>query len=177
MNFGSLGFLTEITLPELYPSLESALHGVRSGARAAETLPADRPGPPPLAMSAPSITASAGAVHTAFFFSNPGSVYWATKSGTWGDAREASAEFGERSLAVVTEAHIVNFAGLSGDLNQIHTNAVHAAQDTFGQRVAHGLLVQSIATGLAVQAALERVGLGGRDPVPRRLRQAARRAP
>jgi acyl dehydratase len=52
----------------------------------------------------------------------------------------------------ITEADIVNFAGLSGDYNQIHTNAVYAAEDTFGRRVAHGLLVQSIATGLAVQA-------------------------
>jgi acyl dehydratase len=52
----------------------------------------------------------------------------------------------------ITEADIVNFAGLSGDYNQIHTNAVYAARDSFGQRVAHGLLVQSIATGLAVQA-------------------------
>lgn len=52
----------------------------------------------------------------------------------------------------ITEADIVTFAGLSGDFNQIHTNAVHAAADTFGKRVAHGLLVQSIATGLAVQS-------------------------
>ena len=52
----------------------------------------------------------------------------------------------------LTEADIVNFAGLSGDYNQIHTNVVYAAEDTFGRRVAHGLLVQSIATGLAVQA-------------------------
>lgn len=51
----------------------------------------------------------------------------------------------------ITEADIVNFAGLSGDFNAIHTNAVHAAQDTFGRRVAHGMLVHSIATGLAVQ--------------------------
>ena len=51
----------------------------------------------------------------------------------------------------ITEADIVTFAGLSGDYNQIHTDADFAAKDTFGQRVAHGLLVQSIASGLAVQ--------------------------
>jgi creatinine amidohydrolase len=45
-------------------------------------------------------------VHTAFFFSTPGSVYRASRSGTWGDAREASVEFGERYLSVVTEATI-----------------------------------------------------------------------
>ena len=33
----------------------------------------------------------------------PGSVHGATQSGTWGDAREASAEFGERYLEVVVE--------------------------------------------------------------------------
>ena len=32
-----------------------------------------------------------GPVHTAFFFTAPGSVYWATKSGTWGDARGSTA--------------------------------------------------------------------------------------
>jgi creatinine amidohydrolase/Fe(II)-dependent formamide hydrolase-like protein len=43
-------------------------------------------------------------VHTAFFFSTPGSVHRATQSGTWGDARESSAEFGERYLAVMAAA-------------------------------------------------------------------------
>jgi creatinine amidohydrolase len=47
---------------------------------------------------------NAGPVHTAFFFSSPGSVYRATRTGTWGDAREATAEFGERYLSVVAEA-------------------------------------------------------------------------
>jgi creatinine amidohydrolase len=42
--------------------------------------------------------ANTGAVHTAFFFTSPGSVYWATKSGTWGDARGSNAEDGERYL-------------------------------------------------------------------------------
>ena len=45
-------------------------------------------------------------VHTAFFFSAPGSVYRATHSGTWGDARESTAEYGERYLSVVTEATV-----------------------------------------------------------------------
>ena len=45
-------------------------------------------------------------VHTAFFFSAPGSVHRATHSGTWGDARESTPEFGERYLEVVTEATI-----------------------------------------------------------------------
>ena len=51
----------------------------------------------------PDVTSPA-AVHTAFFFSTPGSVHRATHSGTWGDARESSADYGERYLQVVTEA-------------------------------------------------------------------------
>ncbi len=47
---------------------------------------------------------SGPAVHTAFFFSSPGSIHAATRSGTWGDARESSAEFGERYLEVVANA-------------------------------------------------------------------------
>ncbi len=53
----------------------------------------------------PEVT-NAGAVHTAFFFSAPGSVHRATHSGTWGDAREATPEFGERYLEVVVEATV-----------------------------------------------------------------------
>jgi creatinine amidohydrolase len=46
------------------------------------------------------------AVHTAFFFSSPGSVYRATRSGTWGDARESSVEFGRRYLEVVARSTV-----------------------------------------------------------------------
>jgi creatinine amidohydrolase len=53
----------------------------------------------------PEVT-NAAAVHTAFFFSAPGSVHRATHSGTWGDAREASVEYGEGYLEVVTAATI-----------------------------------------------------------------------
>ncbi|MFN2227925.1 MAG: MaoC/PaaZ C-terminal domain-containing protein [Anaerolineae bacterium] len=51
----------------------------------------------------------------------------------------------------ITEADIVGFAALSGDWNTIHTDAEYAASQPFGQRVAHGLLALSIATGLAVR--------------------------
>jgi 3-hydroxybutyryl-CoA dehydratase len=48
----------------------------------------------------------------------------------------------------VTETDVVTFAALSGDWNTIHTDAEYAAAGVFGQRVAHGLLGLSIATGL-----------------------------
>ena len=51
----------------------------------------------------------------------------------------------------ITETDIVNFASLSGDWNAIHVDAEYAAQGMFGERIAHGLLGLSIASGLAVQ--------------------------
>ncbi|MBN1438616.1 MAG: hypothetical protein JW929_04325 [Anaerolineales bacterium] len=54
----------------------------------------------------------------------------------------------------VTEADVTGFAGLSGDFNQIHIDADYAAKGPFGQRVAHGLLVLSIVSGLTVQTGL-----------------------
>jgi acyl dehydratase len=60
-------------------------------------------------------------------------------------------EVGQTFLSVgrtVTEADVVLFAGLSGDYNPLHTDAVFAAGTPFGQRVAHGMLACSISTGL-----------------------------
>ncbi len=54
----------------------------------------------------------------------------------------------------VTEHDVVTFAGLSGDFNQIHTDAEFAKATMFGQRVAHGILGLSIASGLAVQTGI-----------------------
>jgi len=51
----------------------------------------------------------------------------------------------------VTETDIVNFAGLSGDFAQIHTNAAFAKTAGYGQRVAHGLLGLAITSGLLTQ--------------------------
>lgn len=49
----------------------------------------------------------------------------------------------------VTEADIVAFAGLSGDYNPLHTDAEFARTTAYQQRIAHGLLGLSIASGLA----------------------------
>jgi 3-hydroxybutyryl-CoA dehydratase len=51
----------------------------------------------------------------------------------------------------ITEADIVSFAALSGDWNAIHVDAEFAKSGMFGERIAHGLLGLSIASGLAVR--------------------------
>ena len=54
----------------------------------------------------------------------------------------------------IGESDIFGFAGLTGDFNQIHTDAAFAAKTQFGQRIAHGLLGLSIATGLIMRTGL-----------------------
>ncbi len=54
----------------------------------------------------------------------------------------------------VTEADIVNFAGVSGDFNWIHIDAQATKESPFGERIAHGLLVLSMVTGLRMQSGL-----------------------
>lgn len=50
----------------------------------------------------------------------------------------------------ISEADIVNFAGISADFNPLHTNELWVKENTsFPSRIAHGLLVQSIGEGLA----------------------------
>ena len=52
----------------------------------------------------------------------------------------------------ITEADIVNFAGLSGDFNPIHIDHEFAKTTPFRRPIAHGLLVFSIASGLGLFA-------------------------
>jgi 3-hydroxybutyryl-CoA dehydratase len=54
----------------------------------------------------------------------------------------------------ITETDIVNFAGITGDWNELHTNKELAERGPFKQRIAHGALVFSIATGLSVRLGL-----------------------
>jgi 3-hydroxybutyryl-CoA dehydratase len=51
----------------------------------------------------------------------------------------------------ITEADLVNFCGLSGDFNELHSNEEYAQRDRFGHRIAHGLLGLAVASGLAAR--------------------------
>lgn len=48
----------------------------------------------------------------------------------------------------VTDHDVMTFAGISGDFNQLHTDDEFAKKSPFGTRIAHGVLVLGIATGL-----------------------------
>lgn len=54
----------------------------------------------------------------------------------------------------VAESDIMTFAGLSGDYNQIHTDAEFGKSTPYGQRIAHGLLGLSLASGLAMRTGI-----------------------
>lgn len=48
----------------------------------------------------------------------------------------------------ITETDVVSFAGLSGDFNNMHIDEEFAKNTVFKTRVAHGLCVLSVASGL-----------------------------
>ena len=51
----------------------------------------------------------------------------------------------EASLSrTITEAHIVSFAGITGDFNPVHVDAEYAQQSMFGERIAHGMLMAGL---------------------------------
>lgn len=58
----------------------------------------------------------------------------------------------ETAGRTITGADVANFAGVSGDFNDLHTDAERMSGSAFGERIAHGALVFSISTGLLWQA-------------------------
>jgi acyl dehydratase len=54
----------------------------------------------------------------------------------------------------ITEAHVVGFAGLTGDFYRIHMDENFCKSTEFGTRIAHGPLVYGVALGQIYQARL-----------------------
>lgn len=73
-----------------------------------------------------------------------------TRRGLYFEEFEEGMELETRGRTIA-ETDIVNFAGVSGDFNPMHTDAAYAQTTQFGKRVAHGLLGLSVASGLAYQ--------------------------
>ncbi len=48
----------------------------------------------------------------------------------------------------ITEADVMQFAALTGDMHPQHTDSVWAASSDFGERIAHGMLLLSYCVGL-----------------------------
>ncbi len=55
----------------------------------------------------------------------------------------------ESRARTITETDVVTFSWVSGDVNPMHTDAEHSARSPIGQRIAHGALGLSVATGLS----------------------------
>lgn len=51
----------------------------------------------------------------------------------------------------ITETHLVQWAGLTGDWVSLHLDSEYAKASSFGQRVGHGPLTLSVAMGLLTQ--------------------------
>ena len=55
----------------------------------------------------------------------------------------------------ISEGDIMVFAGLTGDLHPLHTDATVAKESVYGERIAHGYLTASMASGLAYREGLD----------------------
>jgi acyl dehydratase len=64
------------------------------------------------------------------------------------EAIEEGETFTVEAARTITEADIVNFAGLSGDFHPLHMSTERGEASDFGERIAHGNLVFSVAEAL-----------------------------
>jgi acyl dehydratase len=52
----------------------------------------------------------------------------------------------------ITESDLATFSGLTGDYSELHTNEEYMRGTEFGTRIAHGLLLLAIQSGLSLRA-------------------------
>ncbi len=78
-------------------------------------------------------------------------------------------EIGDKSVTrgrTITETDVVNFAMFSGDWYPLHTDAEYAKNNhLYGERIAHGMLVLSVCTGLTPWAPGTALAFYGMDRV------------
>lgn len=67
----------------------------------------------------------------------------------WSDL--ATGDVIEGPGVTITDAHLVTWAGLTGDIVSLHLNEQYAAETQFGQRIGHGPLTLSVCLGLMTQ--------------------------
>lgn len=67
----------------------------------------------------------------------------------WDDLHEGQVVLGPG--ITVTDAHLVSWAGLTGDWVSLHLDADYASTQPFGERIAHGPLTMSLSLGLLTQ--------------------------
>ena len=71
----------------------------------------------------------------------------------------------ETGCRTITETDIVQFCMFSGDWYPLHSDAEFAERTAFGGRIAHGMLVLSVATGLIPLRDMAIIAFYGMDSV------------
>ncbi|BCH23483.1 MaoC/PaaZ C-terminal domain-containing protein [Mesorhizobium sp. L-8-3] len=72
-------------------------------------------------------------------------------SDDWFETQEAGVVHYTPSRTI-TDADVLLFGGMTGDLCELHTNEAYARTTEFGGRIAHGMLNLSLAHGLVTRA-------------------------
>ena len=79
--------------------------------------------------------------------------------GEYGFGDLSPGDWYETAGITVTEAHVVGFAGISGDLFDVHMDDEFARRAGFPGRIAHGLLGLSLADGLKTRCNVRLLGI------------------
>lgn len=94
--------------------------------------------------------------HASFGSESPGRIL---KPGEYGFDQLEVGDTYDTAGVTVTEAHIVGFAGLTGDLFDVHMDDEFARQAGFSGRIAHGLLGLAMADGLKTRSPVRLLGI------------------
>ena len=83
----------------------------------------------------------------------------ALRAGVYGYDDLTEGHFFLTSGVTVTEAHVVGYAGISGDLFDVHMDDTFAREQGFPARIAHGLLGLALTDGLKTRSPVRLLGI------------------